>query len=65
MAASSGFLCSPGYAASGDATCFASTPPHDHRNGLRRRHICLSMPIFCLPLLIAKNHVWSIKTNDE
>jgi hypothetical protein len=34
MAASSGFRCSPGHAASGDVACIASTPPHGHRNGL-------------------------------
>jgi hypothetical protein len=57
MAASSGFRRSPGHAASGDTTCFASTPPHDYRNGLQRRNIRSLPRIFSLTLLVAKDHV--------
>ena len=32
-------------------------PPHGHWNGVQRRHICLSLSIFCMTLLIAKDHV--------
>jgi hypothetical protein len=41
MAASSGFLGSPGHAALGDTSSIASTHPHGHQNGTRRRCICL------------------------
>ncbi len=46
MVASSGFRCSPGHAASGDATCIASMPPHGHGNGQQ-----------LLGVIIAKVHV--------
>ena len=47
---SNGFRCNPGHAASGNAACIASTstPPHDHQNGMWRRHICSSPSIFCM-----------------
>ena len=48
MVATSGFWCSPGHAALGDAACIASTPHHGHRNGLRWRCIRSSLLIFCL-----------------
>jgi hypothetical protein len=57
MAAFSGFQCSHGHAASGDAACTASSPPHGHQNGLRRRNICSSSQIFCSTLLIANDYV--------
>ncbi len=57
MAASSGFRCSPGHAASGNATCFVLTPPLDRQNGLQQRHIRSLPPIFCLTPLVAKDHV--------
>ena len=56
MAASSGFWCSPGHAALGNATCIASTPPHGHQNGLRRRCIRSPPPPFSLGVIIAKDH---------
>jgi hypothetical protein len=58
MAASSGFRSSPGHAALGDAACIASTPPHGHQNGLRRRCIRSSPPPFLLGVIIAKDHVY-------
>ena len=56
MAASSasGFRCSPGHAALGNATCIASTPLHGHRNGLQWRCICLSTPPLSSDQIIAK-----------
>ena len=57
MAASSGFRSSPGHAALGDAACIASTPPHGHQNGLRRRCIPSSQPPFLLGVFKAKDHV--------
>jgi len=56
MAASSGFWCSPGHAAWGDAACIASTPHHGHQNGPQRRGICLPPPIL-LGNIVAKDHV--------
>ena len=56
MAASSGFGCSPGYAASGDATYIPSTPLHDHQNVLQRRCICSSPPPFLFGIIKAKDH---------
>jgi len=57
MVASSGFRSSPGHAALGDAECIASTPPHGHQNGLRRRCIRSSPLPFSLGVIIAKDHV--------
>ena len=42
MTASSGFRCSPGHAALGNAFRVASIHPRGHRNGLQRRYICSS-----------------------
>ena len=57
MTASSGFGSSPGHAASGDAACIASSPPHGHQNGLRRRLFCLSPPPFQPDIIVTKDHV--------
>ena len=57
MAASSGLWCSPGHAASGNAACIASTPPHGHQNGLRRRCICSLPSPFLLGVIVDKVHV--------
>jgi len=57
MAVFSGFYESPGHAALGDAACTASTPPHGHQNGLQRRCICSSPPVFLLGIIVAKDHV--------
>ena len=56
MAASSGFRCSPGHDASGDAACIASTLSHGHQNEQRRRCIRSSPPPFSLGVIIAKDH---------
>jgi hypothetical protein len=41
----------------GDAAWIASTPPHGHQNGLRRRCIRSSPPPFLHGVIIAKDHV--------
>ncbi len=53
----SGFYESPGHAASGDAACTSSTPPHGHWNGLQRRCIRSLPPAFLLGIILAKDHV--------
>jgi len=57
MAASSNFQCSPGHAASGNAACIASTPPHGHWNGLQLRWICSLPPPFSFGIIVAKENV--------
>jgi hypothetical protein len=57
MMASSGFRSSPGHAALGSAICIAPAHCHGHQNGQRRRCICLLLMLFCLTLLVAKDHV--------
>ena len=47
MAASSGFRCSPGHAASGDAACIASTPPHGHQMSSDRGAFVRCPRLFC------------------
>ena len=54
MTVSSGFQCSPGHAALGNATCIALTPPHGHQNGLQRRCIHLLLPPLLSDQIIAK-----------
>ncbi len=57
MVASSGFQSSHGHPPLGNASCITSTPLHGHQNSLLRRHICLLPLIFCMTLLVAKDHV--------
>ena len=57
MAAFSGFRSSPRHPPLGNTACIASTPLHGYQNGLRQRHTCLSLSIFCMTLLVAKKHV--------
>jgi hypothetical protein len=57
MAASSGFWCSPGHAASGDAACIASKPHHGHQHGPQRMGISLPPPPIPLGIIVAKDHV--------
>jgi hypothetical protein len=52
MAASSGFRCSPGHAASGNVACIASTPHHGHQNGLQQRGVCSPPPPILLGIII-------------
>ena len=55
MAASSGFRCSSGHAALGDAACIASTPHYGHQNGPQRRGICSPPPPISLGIIVAKD----------
>jgi hypothetical protein len=57
MAASSGFRCSPGHAALGDAPCITSMPLHGHRNDQQQRCICSLPPPFSLGVIVAKDCV--------
>jgi hypothetical protein len=56
MAASSGFRCSPGHAALGDAACIASTPRHGHQHGPQRRGIGSPPPPISFGIIVAKDH---------
>jgi hypothetical protein len=57
MAASSGFRCSPGHAALGDAPCITSMPLHGHRNDQQQRCIRSLPPPFSLGVIVAKDRV--------
>ncbi len=53
MAASRGFRCSPGYAASDDAVCIAPAHCHGYHNGGQQRYICLPPPHFLFAVIVA------------
>ena len=53
----SGFLRSPGYAASGNALHIALAHHNGHLNGLQQRCICSSLLPFLLGVIMAKDHV--------
>ena len=54
MAASSGFLYSPGHAALGDVVCIAPLQCHGYQNGQQRRYICLLPPPHLFDQNVAK-----------
>jgi hypothetical protein len=57
MAASSGFLGSPGHAALGDAICIAPAHRRGHQNSQWMNYICSLLSTFSLTLFVAKDHV--------
>jgi hypothetical protein len=57
MAASSGSRSSPGHAALSNVICIAPAHRRGHQNGQQRSGICLLLLLFCLTLLVAKDHV--------